>query len=168
MNGLCQLACYNGHSAVSRLIERWTSARGDNCFSHSAILLPDGATISESYQGVGVRERPLSDPEFDSSDLVVFDIRGVTAKQWAKSIEWSKQEMGCEYDYRGIGHFLSGAQGRDPWRWWCSEYAFEFVAHAGLRLLRGEGWQMSPKDLGLSPYLAEAWRRHGVKKKVVK
>jgi uncharacterized protein YycO len=168
MHGLCQIALYNGHSQISRWIERLTFARGDEAFSHAAILLPDGNTISESYEGVGVRQRPLDDPEFDSSDLVVFDVRGVTAAGWAKAIAWSKPEMGCEYDYRGVGHFLSGQQGRNPWKWWCSEYGFEFVAHAGLRLLRGEGWQMSPKDLGLSPYISEAWRRHGKRKKVNK
>jgi hypothetical protein len=132
------------------------------------MLLPDGNTVWESYQGVGVRERPLDDPEFDSSDLVCFDIDGPKAKDWAKAIKWSKGEIGCEYDYRGVFHFLSGEQGRDPWKWWCSEGAFEFVAHAGLRLLRGEGWQTSPRDLCLSPFIRESWRRHGVRKKVVK
>lgn len=157
--GLGKLLLYNGSGWISKAIEWQTCARGDDKYSHAALLYPDGNTVIESYQGAGVRTRRFDDPAFDSSLVDAFDVKGMTALQWACALKYAEGELGCGYDYRGIIRFITRKDGGDPTRWWCSELAFAAIANIGIALLRANPWQVDPARLGISPLITRAYRK---------
>ena len=146
--GLGKLLLYRGTGPVSKLIERFSGARGPVKYSHAAILYPDGKTVIESYEGVGVRERGLNDYGFDMEPFDAFDVQGgMDALRYVRGTAWAKGEIGCGYDYRGVWHFITGQTGADPDKWYCSEFAQDFFIHAGgPSLLRWPSWMTSPRD----------------------
>lgn len=143
---------FRGRGFVSRLI-RWQTR---SCYSHAALLLPDGRVV-ESWQGAGVRITRLEDWQ----DVDVFDVAGMTPAQWERAIAFALRQVGHGYDYWAIVRFISRERMPENNRWFCSELVFAAIEDGGVRLLeRIKAWAVSPGELRVSPLLIQRTRTH--------
>lgn len=143
-----RLLLFHGRGVISALI-RWQT-RGE--YSHSAILLPDGETILEAWQGEGVRKKKITSWEG-------VDRFRINAKvDWDVAIAFAEKQIGKGYDYLQVLRFVSRRKGSYTSNynsnWFCSEYCFETVLMGGCALLRtDESYRISPAHLALSPLI---------------
>lgn len=143
-----RLLLFRGRGIISWLI-RWQTR---SCYSHAALMLPDGSVI-EAWQGAGVRRTWLR----DWTEVDVFDIHEMTTEQWQAAIAFARCQIGKPYDYRGVLRFLSRRRKALDDRWFCSELVYKSLESAGVRLLRDvEAGEVSPGMLARSPLLCDA------------
>ena len=116
-------------------------------FTHAAIRVGPFSVV-ESYPGVGVRERTITQEELNT--CAEFAVPGC---DWTKALAFARGEIGCGYDWINVSRFMTRLRGRQSdRRWFCSEFVFAAVAAGGMILLANiEAWQVSPRDLSLSP-----------------
>lgn len=136
---------FRGREPLSAMI-RWQTR---SVYSHAALLLDNGCVI-EAISGRGVRLVP----PIDLSAVDVFDVSGMSERQWGRAIQFARHQIGCGYDYWAIIRFIS--RNRMPYnhKWFCSELVFAAIAQAGVNLLeRVEPWAVSPGLLAMSPLL---------------
>lgn len=141
---------FRGRGIISTLI-RWQSR---SQYSHAALLMPDGRIV-ESWQGAGVRTKPVT----DWTDIEAYDVAGMSDHQWDLALDFAMELEGHGYDYRAVLRFVSRRPAADNERWFCSELVFAALQSAGVDLLsRISAAAVSPGMLSLSPRLI---RREG-------
>jgi uncharacterized protein YycO len=132
-------------------------------YSHAALLLPDGKTIIEAWQGSGlflrnngVHEKTIT----DWSDVDAFLVDGMRPEQWDKALDFARQQVGKGYNYRGVARFLTRTSStEDNGLLFCSQLVFASIAAGGVRLLeRIEAEAVAPGHLAWSPFLIPAAR----------
>src|SRR5688572_9599894 len=121
-----KILLFRGKGFFSTLI-RWQTR---SPFSHAAILLPDGVTIIESWQGEGVRKKKVT----NWSDIDKFTVN-VSPEVWEKVIAFCESQVGKKYDYLQVLRFVSRRKGKDDSKWFCSELVFRGFELAGEPLL---------------------------------
>lgn len=144
----CRILLFRGKGLISTLI-RWQT-RGD--YSHAAILLPDGKTVIEAWQGSGVRKKEITN--WEGIDTFCIPVNLMTADQWKLAVTFAEAELGKKYDYWAIVRFVSRAVMPENDKWFCSELVYSCIKRAGLSLFaRIEAWAVSPGMLNNSPYM---------------
>ena len=137
-----------GTSLLSRLIQWQTRSP----YSHAAIVTPSG-TVIESVEGKGVREVPI-EHAYKHAVYDLFDVSGLSDDQWSDALEWARSKIGSRYDYRGVLRFVSRRPAELNDKYFCSEFVFAAMLHAGLLLLeRIPAHNVSPAILSYSPSL---------------
>lgn len=138
-----QVIGHNGRGRGSRLIV-WAT-RGK--FSHLSLrfLLPDreldwiktifGLEFTndheiESIQFKGVHHQPF----VPSPNQTWFNV-ACDPEQARTVITTAIELLGCKYDWRGIGGFLTRRDKQNPLKWFCSELVAWCLLRAGIRLL---------------------------------
>lgn len=117
---------FKGRGPLSFLI-RWKT---NSIYSHAAILLPDGETIIESWQGVGVRKKVITDWEgIDSYDV------DLTNEQTIGIIKYLENKVGLKYDYLGALGIALNKPYQKKSRYFCFELVFEAFEFVGIKLL---------------------------------
>ena len=148
-----KILLFRGIGLVSALI-RWQT-RGD--YSHAALLMPNGTTIIESWQGIGcgVQQKEIA----DWRGVDTYDVHGLTTEQWAVVDSFARSQLGKPYDYFGCVRFLDRRKlPHDLSHWFCSELVFAAFQAAGVELLaRCDASDVSPAMLSLSPLLELAY-----------
>lgn len=71
----------------------------------------------ESIQGIGVHHQPF----FPSENQSWFDFEHTEEQAEIMFMEACRL-VGCKYDWRGIGGFLTRRNRQNPLKWFCSEY----------------------------------------------
>lgn len=141
-----KLLLFKGRGFISRLIRWQTRSK----YSHAALLLSDGRTIIEAWQGAGVRVKEIT----DWTDVDLFEIEGLTPLVETRAYSFACDQVGKKYDYWGVIRFVSRRHMPANEKWFCSELAFAALEIAGLRLLeRIDASEVSPHLLSLSPLL---------------
>lgn len=141
---------FRGRGVISALI-RWQTR---SVYSHAALLLEDGETIIEAWQGDGVRKKKLGSRE----NIDAFRVAG--GVDWPTAIAFAEAQIGKRYDYRQVFRFLSRRSGKTDEHWFCSELVFAALREGDVPLLeRIEPWAVSPGLLAVSPWLSkdETW-----------
>lgn len=139
-----RLLLFRGHGMISSLI-RWQT-RSE--YSHAALLLYDGATIIEAWQGAGVRKAQVTNWE----NIDKFEV--ISPVNWPLALAFAERQIGKGYDYLQVLRFVSRRGGKLDYKWFCSELVFAAILAGGVRLLRTEEpWRISPGHLALSPLL---------------
>lgn len=140
-----RLLLFHGKGIISALVRFQT--RG--AYSHAALLLPDGETIIEAWQGAGVRKRKVTN--WEGIDKFKINAR----VDWDVAIAFAEKQIGKPYDYVSVLRFVSRRRGKDDSKWFCSEICFESILAGGCALLRtDEPWRISPWHLALSPLIS--------------
>lgn len=117
---------FKGRGPLSFLI-RWKT---NSIYSHAAILLPDGETIIESWQGAGVRKKVITDWEgIDSYDV------DLTNEQAIGIIKYLENKVGLKYDYLGVLGIALNKPYQKKSRYFCFELVFEAFEFVGIKLL---------------------------------
>lgn len=144
MNGPAILL-FKGRGFISTMI-RWQTR---SHYSHAALLLRDGSTIIEAWQGEGVRKKQIG----DWNDVDTFHV-DVSDQVWDAVIAFAEAQIGKPYDYVQVLRFVSRRKPVDDGKWFCSELAFEAFRWNGVKLLdRVPGSAVSPAMLSWSPLL---------------
>jgi uncharacterized protein YycO len=151
-----KILLFRGRGLISALI-RWQTR---SCYSHAALLLPDGETIVEAWQGAGVR---IKRKFRDWSNVDSFDVH-MTTHQWGRVMDFAVSQIGKPYDYRQVIRFVTRTRSKPNDRWFCSELVAAAFNHAGMPLLhRIIPSNVSPALLALSPRMV--WVCSGSKPK---
>lgn len=144
-----RILLYHGRGLLSAAIRLQTASD----FSHASLLMPDGRTVIEAWQGAGVQRTTLT----GTQGVSAFDVPDMSLAQWDAAIEFADAQVGDGYDYRGVFRFLLPLVKPSPRRWFCSELVFAACQTAGCDLLsRVEPYRVSPGMLSMSPLLVPA------------
>lgn len=162
-----QVLSYKGKSFISKLIEWQTRSP----YSHIAMRFTEAVWVkhgeAEKYINAGnvieawtgsvrlVDNISSQHTPFTPVDVFEF-VPALTRKEESVMASFLVRQLGKPYDYVAICRFIT----REPvnhWvkdKWFCSELIFEAALTAGRHLLeRVAAWQVSPRDLVLSPGL---------------
>jgi len=146
-----KILLFKGGDWISWVV-KWQSR---SIYSHAALLIPGTSTCIESYPGVGVRKRELTEADWNRIDS--YDVRGMTPEMWGAAVEFAERQLGRSYDWRGVLRFVDKLPARDNNRWFCSELVHKAIAESGVRLLeRISSAEVAPMHLGISPLLIPA------------
>lgn len=143
------VALFHGVSAISFLI-RWETR---SKYSHAAFLLPDGKTIIESVEGVGVHARQVE--ASDAGNMELFNVQGMTPEQWKAAITFAIEQIGDGYDLLDDLRFITHQQAHaNQASWFCSELVYYSLQQGGINMLRDvDAAEVSPELLNQSPLL---------------
>ena len=139
-----RLLAYQGVSPLSRLI-RWQTR---SIYSHVAIE-HEGQVV----EALGTRGRVVLATDFrqyhtPGTVVDVLEVPGVDADlAWDFSIE----QIGKPYDYRGVVRFVTRQSYHINGRWFCSELASAACSAGDVELLRIPHHESSPRDVAASP-----------------
>src|SRR6056300_1291251 len=117
---------FRGKGLLSTLI-RWKT---NSIYSHAAILLPDGKTIIESWQGAGVRKKIMTDWKY--VDAYNIDL---TNEQIGYIVSYLESKVGYKYDYLGALGIALNKPYQKKSRYFCFELVFEAFQYIGIKLL---------------------------------
>jgi uncharacterized protein YycO len=167
MSGTGRVLLFKGRGLLNMMIRCQTRS----CYSHAALLLPDSRTIIESYPGVGVQEKTIS----DWRNIDVFRVPMMTPEMWNEAIAFARSQVGRKYDYLAIIRFVDRAKMPRNDRWFCSELVFESLERAGVTLLfNTASWAVAPGHLAWSTRMKldksnfpkrdrRSWQKHSQK-----
>ena len=136
-----QLIAHNGKGRGSKFI-RWAT-RGK--YSHISVRIIDmpewlilwaldeyGYVLTidhefESIQGAGVRHQPFK----PSNNQGWYELwKPLGELELARLVKEACRLVGCKYDWRGIGGFLTRRNKQNPAKWFCSELACHLLTVA--------------------------------------
>lgn len=145
-NNTGRILLFRGHGLVNATIRWQTRSK----YSHAALLLPDFQFVIESYPGVGVRLRKIT----DWRNIDIFEVPSMTPNMWVDTLDYAQFQIGKKYDWLAIIRFVDRRRMPKNDKWFCSELVFESVKFSGLNLLnRTDSWAVAPGHLAWSPYL---------------
>jgi len=145
-----QVLLYQGLSIVSKLIRLQTRSK----FSHAAVRLTDGSVV-ESWASDGVRHMKTAlDGHHPATIISIFHVDGDYSPELVE--KFLLDQVGKKYDFRSVFRFMSRRDAStDPGPWFCSELVIAAFRAGGLDLLHGPASHISPRDVGLSPFLSK-------------
>lgn len=117
--------------------------------SHVDFVLPSGRLLGAT-PGAGVSIRESADADADT--VVRYEIRA-NKKQSASALASASSQIGRPYDYMGIFGLAVRRNWQEQDSWFCSELIAWACAQAGIQLLVGDFWRITPRDLLLSTKL---------------
>jgi len=145
---LGKVLLFKGGNPISWIVKK----QSRSIYSHAALLIPGTKSCIESFPGVGVRIRQLTDKDWTEIDL--YDVRGMSPEMWASAIDFARKQIGMSYDWWSVLRFVSKSAARDNNRWFCSELCHKAISEAGIRLLeRIPSAEVAPAHLAISPLL---------------
>jgi hypothetical protein len=167
-----QIAAYRGVAEVSRLIQWETRSP----YSHIAVWFPaaqaepelnaeaaEGAQrVAELYEAIDagwVRAGTLGENHDRGTEVDLFDFTApLTAVEEAAALTVARRMVGARYDYKMVCAGFPLRFNQEPHgsrnKLFCSEGAFIVAAAGGRELLeRIQPWQVSPRDVVISPLL---------------
>ena len=104
-------------------------------------------------KGGGVYKYRFSEQHTPGTEFTIFSIE-VTNEQKEKIENFLLNQLGKEYDFKGIFGFASYSDLQDTDKWFCSELVFAAFKYAGVELLKNiEPYKVSPRIFLLSPFL---------------
>jgi len=104
-------------------------------------------------KGGGVYMYKFSEQHTPGTEFTIFSVQ-VTEEQKQKIEEFLFDQLGKEYDFKGIFGFASYSDVQDMNKWFCSELVFAAFKYAGINLLRDiPAYKVSPRLFLLSPLL---------------
>ena len=155
---------HNGKGRGSRIIKFLTRGK----YSHISVRVIDmpqwlidwalsnyGYTLTsdhefESIQGAGVRHQPF----VPSDNQAWYELKtnhiyseleiGIFVKEACKLV-------GCKYDWRGIGGFVTRRNVQNPFKWFCSEFACHLCEKIGITVMNMPHHWITPNVGSASP-----------------
>jgi hypothetical protein len=139
-----QLSASN--SIVSKMI-KWVT-RGD--FNHADIVMPDGVLIGAHLSG-GIKKTIFNKKNFSKIKRYEIEVSQGT-------INWVKEQQGCEYDVLAIVGFILKIPMRENTASICSEFVFDVLEKAECfnHKVDFQSSKISPRDLHLVLQVLEA------------
>jgi uncharacterized protein YycO len=145
-----QIAFFRGKSWISRFI-RWFT-RGD--YSHVGILFNDGTIIEAWHHGGVLHSAKVGTRHEPGTVIDIYDFHA-TADQVRTMYQFLLNQLGLDYDFKGIAGFLLHSRScpQDRQAWFCSELALAMAQSAGINLLNEKPFKVDPTRLSWSPLL---------------
>ena len=138
-----KIILFKGRGLFSKLIQWRTNSK----YSHAAILLPDGETIIESWQGAGVRKKKITDWEDTETFNVDYD---PFYTQFI--IDFLEAQIGKDYDYLGAIGIALNKNIHNKNKFFCFKLVFSAFQYIGVDLLdRTEAHECTGNLLYRSP-----------------
>ena len=124
---------------------RW---RTNSQWNHAAIIVDDdGGIIEATFPKV--RRRTIIDYINDGSQILL--LRSVTpfdARKLDEALIWLSEQVGHQYDWRGILSFVFNKQCGNRSYYFCSELVYEFYQRVGIQITRENIPELfSPEDI---------------------
>jgi len=151
------IAAYKGISVFSRLIcwfNRSPYSHISVVDTNYAALIYNGREI-EAWRGMVQESRPPYVAHKAGTQVDLFDV-DLTAEQCADVLSFLGRQIGKDYDWMGILHFVTRRSEYtvDQDKWFCSELVAAAFAQAGKPLLeRIPAYKVYPGMLVTSPHL---------------
>jgi hypothetical protein len=127
--------------------------------THAGFILSDGVTVAEAYLP-NVRMRPLLESE--KPGILTFQLEGMTPELAEKFERYFKlacdPKFAAEYSVKGLIGFALNISPPDSFHLFCSEWVMQSIRKVAPELqplTRCEDYQVSPRDLLISPRLIE-------------
>jgi uncharacterized protein YycO len=124
--GKVKIILFKGRGLFSKLIQWKTNSQ----YSHAAILLPDGETIIESWQGAGVRKKKMTDWEDTETFNVDYD-----PFYTQMIINFLETQKGKDYDYLGALGIALNKNIHNKNKFFCFKLVFAAFQYIGVNLL---------------------------------
>lgn len=160
-----QWIAHNGKGRGSRII-KWATRGKYSHISVRIIDMPDwviermqdkfGYDLTkdhefEAIQFVGVRHQPF----VPSDNQAWFNIKGF---EWTETpiflvVHEACRLVGCKYDWRGIGGFVTRRNVHHPLKWFCSEYGCRLLSMVKIVIMNMPDHWITPNVGSASPAL---------------
>ena len=122
-------------------------------YSHAALILDDDSVIEAWHRGGVLHNQNISIAHTPGTQVDVFQI--LPAIDQSAAIHFARAQVGRKYDFGSIFRFISRRPEPHDEKWFCSELVAAACKQGGVDLLNGliPHSHLSPRDIGLSPYL---------------
>jgi uncharacterized protein YycO len=155
---------YRGTSLTSHAIKLQTRS----IYSHIGMQLRDGSVVEAWADGFSIKAwrkfflegsvRQIENPFVKHADDTLIDVFGFHPTVAARfdeeaATKYLLSQIGQNYDYSSVARFLSRRQATNNEEKFCNELGELACIEGGVRLLRGNPSEHSPRDMLLSPLL---------------